>query len=211
MVWREVGAQHLAMLGAAAAQRCRRRQAVVDDDPDALVLAVHDPRRVDRRSDVPPVRRHLGRLSDDLGVAQHAVGATPDLRPRLLHRRCGARVGGRHPACRTGRQPRQWRDRSADTSPSWTRPSSRVTGASATSEQRMVGGSRRSAPRTATGGRSRRWARPLCERPTDAVRGLASDIVAAALPACLDLRHLRPWAYSVLGCERHDLCRVGIT
>ena len=29
--------------------------------------------------DVPPVRRHLGRLSDDVGIAQHAVGAKPDL------------------------------------------------------------------------------------------------------------------------------------
>ena len=163
MVWREVGAQHLAMLGAAAAH------GAVDDRRSWMTIPIARPSRprspATVAQDVPPVRRHLGRLSDDLGVAQHAVGATRTSTTATARTMWRARWWPT--SCMpNGKTAGQWRDRSAVTSPSWTRPSSRVTGASATSGQRMVGGSRRSAPRTATAGPSPRWARPLCERRT---------------------------------------------
>ncbi len=149
---------------------------------------------------MPPVRRHLGRLSDDLGVAQHAVGATPDLDhgyctddvaralvADILHAeredsQTVARSIRRHLAfLDEAFEPRHGRFRNFRAADGrWLEEIG-----SEDSHGRAVAALGETALRT-----------------TDhAVRGLASDIVAAALPACLDLRHLRPWAYSVLGCD----------
>jgi hypothetical protein len=70
---------------------------------------------------VPPVRRHLQRLSGGLGIAQHAVGAVPDLR----HGYCTDDVASLmadllYANVMPGPSSRA---RSVATSPSWTKPS----------------------------------------------------------------------------------------
>ena len=198
MVWREVGAQHLAMLGAAAAH------GALDDRRSWMMIPIARPSRprspAKVAQDVPPVRRHLGRLSDDLGVAQHAVGAKPDLDhgyctddvaralvADILHaeREDGqavARSIRRHLAfLEEAFEPRHGRFRNFRAADGrWLEEIG-----SEDSHGRAVAALGETALRT-----------------TDrSIRGLAGDILAAALPACLDLRHPRPWAYAVLGCD----------
>ncbi|MET1232707.1 MAG: glycosyltransferase family 4 protein, partial [Candidatus Limnocylindrales bacterium] len=198
MVWREVGAQHLAVLGAAAAH------GAVDDRRSWMAIPVARPRR--RRSsamvaqDLPPVRRHLGRLSDDLGVAQHAVGAKPDLDhgyctddvaralvADILHAewegdRAVARSIRRHLAfLEEAFEPRHGRFRNFRAADGrWLEEIG-----SEDCHGRAVAALGETALRTSD----------------RSVRGLASEVIASALPACLELRHPRPWAYAILGCD----------
>ncbi len=198
MVWRQVGAQHLAMLGAAAEHGAVNDMRVWMTIPIARPSRPRSPAKV--AQDVPPVRRHLGRLSDDVGIAQHAVGAEPDLDhgyctddvaraliADVLHAEqeggpAVARSIRRHLAfLEEAFEPRHGRFRNFRAADGrWLEEVG-----SEDSHGRAVAALGETALRV----------------DDRSVRRLASDLFAAALPACLDLRHLRPWAYAVLGCD----------
>ena len=194
MVWRQVGAEHLAMLSTAAEQGPvgdRRAWMTIPARPRQAASSIVAPA-------APPVRRHLRRLSDDLGIAQHAVGAEPDLRhgyctddvaralvADALHaeREAGpsvARSIRRHlaflEAAFDGRRGRFRNFRAADGR--WLEAVG-----SEDSHGRAV---------AALGETAIRVDDRTAQR-------LATDLFAAALPACLDLHHPRPWAYAMLG------------
>lgn len=197
MVWRQVGAQHLAILGAAA------EQGALDSIRAWMTLPAR-PRRV-RTSAVmaaeamPPVRRHLQRLSDDLGIAQHAVGAAPDLR----HGYCTDDVAralvadalhAEHEAgpavARSIRRHLTFLDEAFDARLGRFRNFRSEAG-----DWLEAVGSEDSH------GRAVAALGETAQRVEDrSVERLSRDLFAAALPACLDLRHLRPMAYASLGC-----------
>ena len=197
MIWRQVGAHHLAMLGAAADQGAV-------DDTDAWMTLPRRPRMMSPYDvadphAAPAVRRHLGRLADDLGIAQHAVGAEPDLRhgyctddvaralvADVLHAEqddgpAPARSIRRHLAfLEQAFEPRRGRFRNFRAADGhWLEAMG-----SEDSHGRAV---------AALGETVKR----IDDR---SVRRSAGDLLAAALPACLDLQYLRPWAYAMLGC-----------
>jgi glycosyltransferase involved in cell wall biosynthesis len=200
MVWRQVGAHHLALLRSAA------DQGAVDgavDDEDAWMTLPRRP-HLDAQSATdplasPPVRRHLGRLSDDLGVAQHAVGSEPDLRhgyctddvaralvADLLHAEqedgpALARSIRRHLAfLEEALEPGRGRFRNFR---------------SEDGEWLEAMGSEDSHGRAVAA-----LGETVLRASDRAVRSSANELLAAALPACLDLQHPRPWAYAALGC-----------
>ncbi len=197
MVWRQVGAQHVAILGAAA------EQGALDSIRAWMTLPAR-PRQSEtsaiRAADsMPPVRRHLQRLSDDVGIAQHAVGAEPDLR----HGYCTDDVAramtadvlhAGHEAspavARSIRRHLSFLEEAFDTRLGRFRNFRAADGrwleavGSEDSHGRAVAALGEAAARV----------------DDRSVRQLANDLLAAALPACLDLRHPRPWAYAMLGC-----------
>ncbi|HVQ21943.1 MAG TPA: glycosyltransferase, partial [Candidatus Saccharimonadia bacterium] len=197
MVWRQVGAQHLAILGAAA------EQGALDSIRAWMTLPAR-PRRartsgVMAAEAVPPVRRHLRRLSDDIGIAQHAVGAVPDLR----HGYCTDDVAralvadvlhAEHEAgpavARSIRRHLAFLDQAFDAQSGRFRNFRSAAGdwletvGSEDSHGRAVAALGEAALRV----------------EDRSVERLSRDLFLAALPACLDLRHLRPLAYASLGC-----------
>ena len=196
MVWRQVGADHLAMLTAAS------EQGAVRERHAWMTIPARPRRRASRivvgQSD-PPVRRHLGRLSDGLGIAQHAVGAEPDLR----HGYCTDDVARALVADVLHAE--------REDGPSVARSIRRHLAFLGAALDDGTGRFRNF--RAADG----RWLEAVGSEDSHgravaalgetvlrvddrSARRLATDLFDAALPACLDLHHLRPWAYAMLGC-----------
>jgi hypothetical protein len=197
MVWRQVGAQHLAILGAAAEQGAldsiRAWMTLPARPLEARVSAVV------AAEAVPPVRRHLQRLSDGLGIAQHAVGAVPDLRHgyctddvarALMADALYAERDAGPAVARSIRRHLTFLDEAFDA-----RLGRFRNFRSAAGDWLEAVGSEDSH------GRALAALGETALRVEDrSVERLSRDLFAAALPACLDLRHLRPWAYACLGC-----------
>jgi glycosyltransferase involved in cell wall biosynthesis len=197
MVWRQVGAHHLAILRGAA------DQGAVDEAGAWMTLPrrprLMSPPDVPVAQAAPAVRRHLGRLADDLGIAQHAVGAEPDLRhgyctddvaralvADVLH---AEQVDG--PAlARSIRRHLAFLEQAFDPVRGRFRNFRAADGrwleamGSEDSHGRAVAALGETALRV----------------EDRSVRRAAGDLLAAALPACLELEHLRPRAYAMLGC-----------
>ena len=198
MIWREVGARHLALLEAAA-KRPRRLSA----RPATPVAA-----RIARRPLLPMLvgqpargaRNHLDRLSDGVGIAQHAVGVVPDLRHGyctddvaralvvdLLH---AEHDDGPDIAASIRRQ-------LAFLGEAFEPRSGRLRNLRAADGRWLEEvGSQDSH------GRGVQSLGEAIGRAHDVVaRRLARDLFDAALPAALELDALRPWAYVALGCD----------
>ncbi len=201
MVWRQVGAQHLAMLNEAA------RVGSADSPPSWTVVSMRAPVQppaavatvVDAAHAGPPVRRHLRRLNDELGIAQHAVGAEPDLRHgyctddvarALVADTLHAEWEAGPAVARSIRRHLAFLDAAFDPS----RGRFRNFRAADGRWLEEVGSEDSHARAVAALGET------VVRADDRAVRRQAADLLAAALPACRDLRHLRPMAYAILGC-----------
>jgi hypothetical protein len=199
MIWREVGARHLALLEEAAAKQPRRPSrrpappvaAPIARRPAVPVLVSHPARGA---------RNHLDRLSDGVGIAQHAVGVVPDLR----HGYCTDDVARALVVDLLHAE----RDDGPDIAASIRRQLTFLGEAF----EPMSGRFRNL--RAADG----RWLEDVGSQDAhgrgvqalgEAI-GRAHDVIArrrarelfdAALPAALELDDLRPWAYVALGCD----------
>ena len=199
MIWREVGARHLALLEEAAARRPRRPS----HRPATPVAAP-----IARRPAVPVLvsqsargaRNHLDRLSDGVGIAQHAVGVVPDLR----HGYCTDDVARALVVDLLHAE----HDDGPDIAASIRRQLTFLGEAF----QPMSGRFRNL--RAADGrwldevgsqdahGRGVHALGEAIGRAHDVIaRRLARELFDAALPATLELDDLRPWAYVALGCD----------
>src|SRR3972149_2161259 len=198
MIWREVGARHLALLEEAAAKRPRRPSrrhampvaAPITRRPAVPVMVSHPARGA---------RNHLDRLSDGVGIAQHAVGVVPDLRHGyctddvaralvvdLLHAEhddgpdIAASIRRQLPFLGEAFEPVSGRFRNLRAADGrWLEDL----------------GSQDSH------GRGVQALGEAIGRAHDVIaRRLARELFDAALPAALELDDLRPWAYVALGC-----------
>ena len=219
MIWREVGARHLALLEEAAAKRPRRPSrrpatpvaAPIARRPAVPVLVSHPARGA---------RNHLDRLSDGVGIAQHAVGVVPDLR----HGYCSDDVARALVVDLLHAE----HDDGPDIAASIRRQLTFLGEAF----EPMSGRFRNL--RAADGrwledvgsedchGRAVQALGETVRRAGDIVaRRRARELLDAALPAAKALLHPRPWAYVVLGCDaalaaepghrgaRHGLVELG--
>ena len=207
IIWPAVGARYLELFGSVAVSS-RDEQAIVPGPVGVPVMASHNGSRETGsgflhvvRHPVPPVtRRHLGRLSDGVGIFQHANGATPDpdhgyctddvaraLIVDLLH----AEVAPGPEVTASARRsvgflerafdPARGRFRNfLDAAGTWLEPMG-----SEDSHGRAV----------------QALGETLARSSDPAVRAVAARLFEGVLRQTLNFQHLRPRAYAILGCD----------